>query len=360
MQPEEPQNIDQQSDPSINQPPNTNSQPVIEPQWSEPQPSSAEKPINPVFSIQSPEITPSVPPAQQPVAATPQPIMDNQFSAPNPVVEEPVAATPVAPIAPVIENQVAEPATIPASKKSKKGMIIIIIVLVVIAILGALGFLYWKNFMQPVAANAETNADSGLVATVPVPSEVELTEIAYDQTNGSGLAIKYPKTWTIAHKTSSKPNINTPFVTDTSTITSPDSAIVINFAIGLEAQGGTCNPDDSSITVAQIETAEIPGYSTNRFEAAIINDTLNKNYYYKIGAINADEAQLLKVGGTSCYLGLGLLDTKQSNNIASELTLIFPNIQDFKATTLADVNKAMMTDNYQIAKRIIQSLYVKS
>jgi ribosome maturation protein Sdo1 len=39
--------------------------------------------------------------------------------------------------------------------------------------------------------------------------------------------------------------------------------------------------------------------------------------------------------------------------------MVFNNIQDGKASTMNDVNKVMATDNYKIAKQIVQSLYVK-
>ena len=239
-----------------------------------------------------------------------------------------------------------------------------VVIILSVALLGTLGFVFWQNFMQPkVVVDDIKKDDSGTKiddTKKPVLSEVALTEIASDQTRGSGLSIKYPKTWTMVHKGAVDISPLSGSDADTSTITSPDGEISVVLVVGLSGIGGTCDPNDTNYRITQIDTGTIVGYPSQSFVSSVTHSISENKYYYRIGTVSTGSVGELVVGGSNCAWDLGVISTDYDNNgPVAQLVMPLKNVENGTSTTLTDLNKVTPTDNYKIAKRIMQSLYVK-
>lgn len=236
---------------------------------------------------------------------------------------------------------------------------LILIIVLVIVILGGLGYVYWLNYMQP-KVTSDTNA------AVIVPADVALTEVASDQTTESGLAIKYPKSWA-SNNTSLTGSDNT-------TITSPDGKVVVNFDVELtNGLGGICaaSSDGGKITrLAQLDTSAIGGFSGARFASYVNHNTVDGTYTYFSGAQVVNDANLaVEVGDMTdnCdSFGIGSDSIVITHKVLSNGYWLQPvvkvnlGLKDITSTSSIDnINNAMKTDDFAIAKRIVQSLYKK-
>lgn len=245
---------------------------------------------------------------------------------------------------------------------------VIIVVILTVALIGTLGFVFWQNFMQPKASSpikADSSKNSNVLTNKPLtaaPSEVALTEIASDKTAGSGLALKYPSTWTMTHENYSS-NPDTVATPDTSTITSPDGKITIKLRVAISGLGGTCDKDDTSYQFEQIQIDPMPyypGHNLFTYVTQYSSGSAAGDYYYYVDVLEATAKVLsLKVGDSPCYLGLGIFPANGDYTKETQLTLTFNDFDNYKPTTLSNFNKAIATDNFKVAKRIMQSLYVK-
>ena len=246
--------------------------------------------------------------------------------------------------------------------------LLIITIILGVALAGTLGFVVYQNFIvkkddSSKTSNTITSADKKSESntsktssnkndsdTKDDPSQVALTEIASNQSyTNTGLTIKYPKTWTYTHEAENSRS----GLPDSISITSPDGTVVVNFNVHYTQIGGYCE----NLVISQFETDSIKGYSNAVFLSGVAKYTPNNTYYYYVHAQKTSDASSFKIGGNGCGMAYGLLLT--NNNIVFGLSMNLKNVQNNKTTTLTEFNKAKETDNYKIAKRIIQSLYVK-
>lgn len=263
----------------------------------------------------------------------------------------------------LVQYLIAKGHLVKKSKSQSGSAHLIIIIILVLALLGSLGFVFWQNFMQ---------VKSGTVAittTAVKPSEIALTKIAYDKTTASGLAIKYPKTWVLSNSN----GVINGLQNDKTTITSPDGNVSINFDVQIiGGYGGYCaaSEDNSEVVeLVKLDTDTIPGYPNARFADYATHNSLTGTYNYFVGAQSiTDHLLTIQVGYKTAMcdpFGLGssapiIIDRNDGQSLKPELklTVTLPGIQN-GVSSLSDFNKAIATDNFTIAKRIVQSLYIK-
>jgi len=147
------------------------------PQFVEP----TEKHLNPILSGPPLENTNPIAPIQTPSTQQSE-IINNQYFAPNPVMNEPVINNPV-----ISDNPVTTDPIVPSPKKIKKGMIIGIIVAAFIVIVGggsALAYNLWYNAPEKVITDAVMNVITAKTAiyTGTINSESGNSKITVDVT----------------------------------------------------------------------------------------------------------------------------------------------------------------------------------
>ena len=248
--------------------------------------------------------------------------------------------------------------------KSGFAHLMVVTAILAIAVIGLLGFVFWQNFMQTKTTtdtkNNSTHSSTSLTPTVTDPKLVALTELAYDQSEVSGLAFKYPKGWTLVHKNAVAGTNQSVSLPDSNALTSPDGAITINLEVGLEGIGGTCGPSDTTYKLTSFEYQQLsalPQYSLNIFTAHS-SETGYVFDQYMVQITNySQNFQTLKVGDSPC--NAYSIAFQSPNGLATWFELKFNNIEDSTPNTMDSINAAMKTDNFAIAKRIMLSLYKK-
>ncbi len=207
------------------------------------------------------------------------------------------------------------------------------------------------------SGNSENSDNNSSNTTDNVASQTQLTKkIASDQTRGSGLAVKYPDNWVLVHTIDAS---GSSLPIDVSTIISPDGKVTVTLEVGLNGIGGACDPDNTNDLLAFIDSASIPNYSDYSFVSSVMHSVLGGVYHYQVGTAMSNNISSLVVGGSGCGLGLGVIPTANGNGPTASLSVKFNDIQNDQSTTLNDFKTAITTDDYMIAKQIVQSLYKK-
>ena len=240
----------------------------------------------------------------------------------------------------------------------------IIIILLVIALLGGLGFVFWQNFAKSKSETKQTktaqnsvtaNKSSGSSAKI---NEVKLTEIAADHVASTNLAIKYPSSWIMTHEQASPVSDgDITVVGENYNISSPNKEIVVKLGLTNGGVGGTCDKTNGD-GLLQINPEEIPNYPNTRFVSYYGAD-----YYFAGIQSNDEKNKSIKVGDSVCDLGLtGVITPIKSNlyeNVNLLLSIEFPTIGHNGKSSVEKFKQSLTTEDYKIAKRIIESLYVK-
>lgn len=243
-------------------------------------------------------------------------------------------------------------------KQSGFAHLMVITVILAVAVVGLLGFVFWQNFVQVKSSNSKKIDNSKVTDKADSenndPSQIALTEIAFDQNGGSGLALKYPKTWKLEHSVQDE-NVG---IGDTNIITSPDQNISVNFYAAMMGVGGTCDPADKSTTIVQITRDAVPNYPGHSFYTYITHNTFQNDSYYLSAEVIEDSQskKSVKAGDSPCLLGLGLF-----NDANGKPTSVRVRVKSLERLddTLKEVQSIIDTTDFAIAKRIVLSLYVK-
>jgi hypothetical protein len=182
-----------------------------------------------------------------------------------------------------------------------------------------------------------------------------LTEIAVDDSVGTGLAIRYPKAWGVSAESVQYDNSNIK-------ITSPDGKVIVYFYISINQPGILSCPEGSNYIVAQSTSDPILNYSDAQWVSLILNDEDAGLYGYFSGVIGVQNKISI---GDSC--GVAMKNTNISVNTKNQkynnkkgdlfLGIRLDNVYD--ASSVADIDNIMTTDNFAMAKRIVRSLYKK-
>lgn len=237
----------------------------------------------------------------------------------------------------------------------------IIIVAVIAIIVGALGFVVWQRYSSnsdvPKNANNENvKSERNSSANINNPNEtetMELTEVATDQTLGTGISIRYPKNWSLEHTQ----YIGDRGSQDFSTISSPDGQIKVHLLVGAS---GECQYDRSTTEIVKLESDTMQSYSDVRFVSYVYKH--GESYYYFAGVQKiTDKIAEVKVGDKLyCDFDVGGIPEINGKKFSLDIVATkFENIKDRVVITPDSVENVMATENYKIAKQIVQSLYVK-
>lgn len=251
----------------------------------------------------------------------------------------------------------------------KKIRNVLIAFFVFILIVG-IGYLAWMALFQSKKADT---SDSKSSTTRTQDVKIELTESTTDTIQGSGLAIKYPKSWKVtndgdydwyvknnpaAELVAIDPKDKNP---DNITITSPDDKVSVIFDNGNRPELDPCYADDSNLTLSKILVDSIAGYNDYVMATTVINEA-SGNGRYVIGVFKRGSwIDSVKVGDQYCVTGSQGIQfkTTDGNNAVLLVEIMLNDVKTNDATTLDSVNKAIESDNFNIAKHIVQSLYVK-
>lgn len=248
-------------------------------------------------------------------------------------------------------------------QKSESGSAhLVIIIVLVVALLGTLGFVYWQNFVQTKTANTQTNqTNTSNNQTV----KAQLTEDVTDSSRGTGLSIKYPASWSYSRYLSNIPK-GSYDKGDTYTVTSPDSKVSVVLRIGL--YGGSAGTGYKLPITETLGQDTMPDMKEMSFVQYFCGYDDSKYGYYNIGAYGnslvkddnlcvtanehnqATKGEMVNGSNFSSYnLNIKLNDLDQ----------YFGNTYATSTFTKELVTNSMNTEDFQIAKQIVQSLYIK-
>lgn len=245
------------------------------------------------------------------------------------------------------------------------------IIILIVAAIGAAGFFGWQYFSQLKTDNSSNNTSGARTEDV----KVDLSKIIYDTTNGSNLAIKYPENWKTTNEGSFawalkhykelvlEPGTTIPANPDAWTITSPDDKVSVIFDINSRDPDEVCDATDTNLQIGKINTYSITNYEGYVFAIDVNYNVSGDNYYYDMAVFKSgDWVTGAKIGDQHCVTGVqGIrFTTTEGDNVVATLEVKFNDIEEGKGSTLDDINTALQSDNFSIAKQIVRSLHIKS
>lgn len=236
---------------------------------------------------------------------------------------------------------------------------IVVIIMLSIALIATLGYTVYQNLQKTSDTPKQAN------------SEIVLSEVAYDKSMSSNLAFKYPSSWTIKQESHASTEYPDPSY-DSSIVTSADGKVSAHFVVSTYTGLGA--DDCSNVKVDVVQTDKITGLDGSGFVAykvTTIPSEYNGNttaYKYFIGAQSSKNINSI---AKSCE-GFGGNMTRPNTSQALPESLLLNFYVEFNDYEVGQFSKGfnapggfdifdngLKTDNYQTAKRIIQSLYVK-
>lgn len=252
-------------------------------------------------------------------------------------------------------------------KKESGSAYLAIVIVLIFALVGGLSYFVWKRYI--LSELNDLKKDQNNTQT----SDLVLDKIARDDSTGSNLTVSYPSSWKLVHEKAvyvyGNDDIKTIQSPDVNRISSPDGKFQVVLSVGGDGPSEMCNSDDNTTyKIVKLETDLIPRYTQARFVAYITHyeDSLNNDYTYFFGAQRNDESvRSVKVGDSACgFMSTDFFNTSSSVQVGddvpiSTLSIRLTDIHDSSDSQLAMIEQAMQTNNYKIAKKIVQSLYVK-
>lgn len=227
--------------------------------------------------------------------------------------------------------------------------LLIISIIVVFGLIVVISYIVLQNLNQNETINSSNSNNI----------EVELTEIAHDKTMGTNLAIKYPKTWKLDYQKNNPSDSFGNLDSESSTITSPDGNTTVKFNVyHTTGIGINCYEVDK---VDVLDSGAILNYPSATFIAFYgkSNNPESEGCHF-IGATLKGDINTNQLFETGRYI-LGFDGNLRSlNGELLPITTIeveFSNLGE--NSTPSDIIQLMTTSDYMIAKRIVQSLYVK-
>ena len=225
-------------------------------------------------------------------------------------------------------------------------------IVLIVALLVALGFIFWQNFMKT------KTADNQIVKT-------QLTEVATDSSRGTGLSIRYPASWSYSRYLSNVPK-GSYDKGDTYTVTSPDNKVSVVLRIGL--YGGSAGTGYKLPIAEKLDEDTIPSMNDTSFVQYFCGYDDSNYGYYNIGAYSN---RLLEDNNICVTANAYNQATKGemvdgSNFGLYNLNIKLNDIEQYWGETYATstftkelVANSIDSEDFQIAKQIVQSLYVK-
>lgn len=267
---------------------------------------------------------------------------------------------------------------------------IIIVAILVIALVGVLGFVVWKNYSNSksvsktstksnnsignnndtsLASNSKENnstnnsgngSNDSSSANVITTITTDNPGTASDYTFSTGMSVKFPENWTLAHTVDKTTSLGVTQSDDKSVITSPDDKVIVTMDINNYELG--FNPGDPEIVL--LETDSIDNYSGVRFVEYVYYYKDNNSYTYHIGAQNDSTAvrsvklgDLVSIANNDFVYGMWI--SGNGGDLHTSLTISFKNHGGESVSSLNELSQLMSNENYRVAKQIVQSLYIK-
>jgi len=247
------------------------------------------------------------------------------------------------------------------SSKSQNGNValVVLIVVLVVATLTGLGFVFWNNFINKPESSVSSSDEA------PIKVEDSLKNIASEKTFGTGLAIKYPDTWTYKHIFENLDSNNMPAESDnlqdnpsgdTTKLISPSGDIVVTLhAFANGGLGGTCENIPGSLSY--IERDKIVNYPGVNYLVVVYQSS------FMIGAATSNPRidSVTLDSNTSCDLTYAnLLETGiETAKNTPVLASVFIDFKSLRNTNLTPelIKSKLQGSEYEIAKKIVQSLH---
>jgi len=258
---------------------------------------------------------------------------------------------------------------------------------IVIGAFQTVTILSWLSFFVAYSSFLFTNHPNvtkkdDLQATISA-DEIELSELAYDKYMGTGLAVNYPDNWTIDYSPVEISEYGT--ASSGFNVRSPDGKVDLAFSLfQVTGFGSSCNGSSSSDTTGIYDFGSIEKYPDLGFVSSVNwnVDADNSEYgsyyigtYGKTGVVShvGKSIDVTKTGIFDCedYDGFAWYDV-DTNEYGRVFFKIYASVSDYSgpgsvsASTLlfavpykSYVDDFMKTDDYKIAKRIIQSLHIE-
>lgn len=179
------------------------------------------------------------------------------------------------------------------------------------------------------------------------------TEHVTSRTPGSSYTVYYPSSWKLELSETG----------DVSTIRNQDGSIEVYIRAFDGGIGGTCGPESDSSQLVQIDAFDMLNYTAGRFAEYVVQEE-DGAYNYFAGLQRSNEyIDAVKVGdsGINCKFAFSttLDDAYDKYTIHGYASISIKSVQGGTKTALDEFNAAINTDDYKIAKQIIQTLYVK-
>ncbi len=247
-------------------------------------------------------------------------------------------------------------------KESGFAHIMILTVILAVALVGTLGFVYWQNFMQ-TKNTPVVNTDTSTAKATQTPEKDSLVNIAYDQSAGSGLAIKYPNGWNLKHTdlVPGDDHANVVQMPDSNNLTSPSGNITLKLWSGISGIGGICDSSDTNYKIYSYSIVPMPnysGYSLVEFAAhSSDTDPVYDNYAVKV-VQNRSEFSKASVGGSPCFIDSTAFPAKK-NGATSWFKLEFKDVKNITSGVMDQIQKDLNSAEYTTARKIMLSLYQK-
>lgn len=254
------------------------------------------------------------------------------------------------------------------------------------AVIVALFISAFTTFLFFGSVNDANNIHNDSQATISA-DEIELSELAYDKYMETGLAVNYPSNWTVEYSPVEISEYRT--VTSGFDISSPDGKVDLVFSLfKVTGFGTSCDASTDNIDIENTQIYDfgsIEDYPNLGFVSSINwkTDSNNKEYgsyyigtYSKTGVVThvGQAIDVNKTGTFTCekYEGFDYYDVN-TDNYGRVFFKVYMKISDdyigpgavsaatvpFSVPYKNYVDDFMKTDDYKIAKRIIQSLHIE-
>lgn len=246
----------------------------------------------------------------------------------------------------------------------------VVVVVVIVGVLALLGGIAWREFLTTKPVSTEKTTTTTLNGTL---TNSVLPKIATEQSYGTGLSVRYPNTWTSSHVLEPASGQRSQ---DTTNITSPDGKITIQLAVmdnaaaaGPASDGGA----QSSITLASLDVADttVSGLKYLAYTTTPLSGEYSIAYGVRIIAtataglpknlaVGDSAASVFSVPSNFSIPGHPSLSASLRVNLNDLNGVLGNNFGSASNTTTSQqLQAAIKTDDFKVAKSILTSVFEK-
>ena len=254
----------------------------------------------------------------------------------------------------------------------RKKFLITVLVIVLLGIIFCLAIVWLRNAMeQPAAPSGGEDVKVGNQQPIPTTPARPTMTVAYDESLGSGFAVNYPEGWTNVHESATDPEAASSIQTDRNIITSPSGNLQVILQVQTNRKIGTrCTPSYIKLKHLEAGQAELAGYKEGRFAFYVVYFPSLNLYQYHAG-LQKNTIAVRSVtldNNTACNFMFSEFIERESSkpNVPVTYTLLgikAVNLYDGdnlkRGVTETEVIEALSGDEYEQAKEIVSSAYVR-